>query len=487
MAQSDEPDGWITHAAARGIVASLLCVKLAVTAWNCLVFDGISYDQGRHVRRAAVGGLAVSDLNYDAPTYYLPALALTKMRRQAWRAAALEAREEPAGEERRSRAGRKDRSPYLDFLRATNLVYVGVFYLIWIYGVLPRAIPAWRPRLLAATLLLALPGFQKLAVMPHPDNLHLAMAALCTMLWLRLAGVSAPEAGAARGWGANLGLAVVTGLAGLTRPFAAATVATFAAANVVHLRLRDSGGRFAFRAIAIVALTAVIASSWLVWRGFATGAWRESYGPGYIERYDRRGFDWFGYLTSFHIGSLLEVPNRRIARLDEDNWKPERTVATNRYANSFFTTLYSETWGDHWLYFSGPLGADRKVVAKRVIFLVALPLVPLLLLRFGAATVSLARRARASGTRIALDPAAVLLVHFAAGAALFLAWQFASALSPGKQSSIKFIYNAYLYAPAVTYCFTAPLQQRRFRTWLPYLLVVFLAALPIATFVPRRW
>ncbi len=481
---------WLTPRGARGIVALLVCVKLAATVWDCVTFDAQPYDAPKHLRRAAAGGLEIGALSYDPPLYYLPASGFAAVKSERWRPGQRAARRE-----QQQQAGQRRQhgltSPLLDFLRYTNIVYLGAFYLLWIYGVLPRVLPDWRCRTLAAMLLLALPGYQKLGVMPHPDNLHVALAALCTFVWVRMPGVgatpeSSPTAPTAR---SNLALALVSGLSGLTRPFAAATVATFAAANVAHLWLRRNGSAAAFvrRASLVLLLTGVIAGSWFAARGLAGGTWREAYPKGYIEQFDRRGFDYGHYLTTFYFGELLLVPNRQIARLDSDHWEKKGYVATNRYANSFFTTLYSETWGDHWLYFSGPNGHDLKVMVKRVIFVVALPLVPLLLLRFGSTAVALARNARQQGVAVALDPAAALFVHFVAGATLFLWWQLGSSLSPGKQSSIKFIYSAYLFAPAVTLCFTTAIAPRRANAWVAYLLVLFMAALPMAVFVPRSW
>ena len=158
-----------------------------------------------------------------------------------------------------------------------------------------------------------------------------------------------------------------------------------------------------------------------------------------------------------------------------------------RLQNSFFTTLYSETWGDHWLYFSGRMGSDRKVFAKQVLFVIALPLIPLLALRFVRLAARLVREAVTRGPAVVLDPAAVLLLHVVAGAALFVAWQFGSALLPGKHSSIKFIYLAYLYAPAVTLCFVPRVGGGCFAPWVAYLTVLFVAALPVALYPKWLW
>jgi len=246
----------------------------------------------------------------------------------------------------------------------------------------------------------------------------------------------------------------VAGLSGLTRPFAAATVAAFTAANLVHLTISNRH-EFALvirRGLALVVLTAVIAGSWFTWRGVVSGTWREAYREGYIEQFDRSSFDYLQYLTTFHFAELFEVPNRRINRLDKANYRRHGHDPDNRYANSFFTTLYSETWG-----ITGstrrPHGRGSQGVRQARPLRGGPAADPLLALRLARSAAALVREAFHRGPAVVQDPAAVLLLHLVAGAALFAAWQFGSALSPGKHSSIKFIYVAFLYAPAVTLCF----------------------------------
>jgi len=172
-----------TSTRASVLVAVLVGVKLVVTAWNCIGFNGHTYDtstmRGARRRRAhdRRDGLRCADL--------LPAALLYKeLKQDQWRAeAAARAKEREAtqrfepnltkhpkrkatalsdGDETPSRQRRgierTARSPLLDFLRWTNIFYVGAFYLMWIYGVLPRVLPDWNRRLPAALLILALPA-----------------------------------------------------------------------------------------------------------------------------------------------------------------------------------------------------------------------------------------------------------------------------------------------------------------------------------------
>ncbi len=469
------------------LVACAVAVKILVTAWNGAVFDGRTYDWSHHADRAETGGLAVDAMAYDAPTYYLTAPVYAAI-----------------GGVGNLRGEARERA-LLDFLRHTNLLYLGAFYVVWIYGVLPRVLASWSARAAAALLILALPGYQKLAAMSHPDNLHLLFATLVTYAWVRMPGVgtspvpshalpsaapadAAPPALPANGvpFARHLRMAIVTGIAGLSRPFALAAVLVFGALNLAHLALTSHlGGAALARRVAVVAIvTAVLAGAWTACRGVSSGSWHAAYPRGYIERFDRRDFDYLSYLTTFYPRELVRIPNRQVNRLDAANFARGEYAPRNRFANSFFTTLYSETWGDHWLYFSGRRAVDRKVWAKRVLFVVALPLVPLLAWRMLRAAASIVRAAVQHGRAAVFDPHAALLLHFAAGAALFLYWQLGSALSPGKQSGIKFVYVAYLYAPAVTLCFVPPIRQRFARAWAAFLAVLFVAALPVAIYIP---
>ncbi len=321
------------------LVGGLLLMKLGVTTHNAVTFDGWVYDQSHHAWRARSGGLEVDRLAYNPPLYYLPAL----LRTAAW--------------ERESPGTRPPDKVLLRFLRYTNVAWLSLFYACWIFGIFPRLLQA-RAAVVASVLLLAVPGFQRLAAMVHPD---LALAALSSAtfwayLLLRERGFTV------RG---GLLLGGLIGLTGMTRPFAAVPVLVFwAAGALVALRhaprLRTGLARVAL----LTAVAAPLAGGWYGYRLAATGALGDSYPKGYLDKYEalRPKFRFAPYFLSFHHDALQKVPNRRIKALDRKA-RPGR----NRYANSFFTTLYSDSWGDHWLTFSGKPGKEGKKEEKRLV------------------------------------------------------------------------------------------------------------------------
>src|SRR5690606_2444263 len=154
------------------LIAAMLIVKLAVSAWNCAVFDGITYDQGDlHIPRVRSAGLATEGRAYNPPLYYLaaaPTLAVHALRGD------IESTD--AKEKKRMRRGR-DRQ-LLRALRWSNLGYLAMFYVAWIGCIFPRLIGDRRRTWIAALVLLALPGYQKLAAMAHPDNAFAALTAV---------------------------------------------------------------------------------------------------------------------------------------------------------------------------------------------------------------------------------------------------------------------------------------------------------------------
>ena len=452
--------GWARH-----LIVFLLVVKMAATIWNSAVFDTGSYDRRHHALRAEVGGLEATEMAYNPPPYYVPALVL--------------------GEKAKARER-------LGLLRATNAVYLLLFYWCWLFVSIPRLLPDWRSALVAQTLLLALPGYQKLAAMVHPDNLLNALVAAFVAAWLWLSrprpGEGAPRPVQDRSLYA---LALLAGAVGLTRPFAAPAVAVFwvATLDVAARGLSVRSMTFVKRAVVVTALVGCVSTSWYVYRYAKVGVLGGAYDKDYIAKYEphRAGFDFVHYFTSFYPVELLTTPNRNLPKvanraLEKEERAPD--AFRNRFGNSFWTILYSETWGDHWLYFSGGKRyQDQKVWPKRQLFVLAFALIPLLgwrLLRGARDRLRDALRAR----RLT-DPFVLLLGLFGLGSAFYLWWQTGSGLTPGKNSSIKFIYNAYLYPLPLVVALSVPIAPRALVPWLFYALGLFAAALPIVVFWPK--
>ena len=221
---------------------------------------------------------------------------------------------------------------------------------------------------------------------------------------------------------------------------------------------------------------ALLAGSWHGVRAVGSGAVLDAYEDDYIARYVplRAKFDFQHYFTTFYLTDLADTPNRDLAvRLTR------RQKRQDPHANSFFTLLYSEVWGDHWLYFSGKKGEETKALHKRRLFYAAL--IPTLW--WAARTVSGMGTVIARYARHERRPGdLIVLTTFVLGVAMFLWWQTGPALLPGKNSTIKFIYNAHLFPLSLVLAYVPPVSRVEFVITCFALAVLFALALPIAVF-----
>src|SRR5690606_3805765 len=157
------------------------------------------------------------------------------------------------------------------------------------------------------------------------------------------------------------------------------------------------------------------------------------YKDSYLEPYlpHRPGFDRVDYFLSFYAIDLLRIPNRTVRELDVVN-----DEFHNQYGNSFWTLLYSETWGDHWLYFSGRYQVENKTGPKRVLLGAALATIPLMLLGFGRGVATSLQRIRRWRRESDPDKALFMVGLLACGIVLYLTWHLTDGLTPGKNSSV---------------------------------------------------
>lgn len=458
------PKAWFGERTARVVVAAALLVKLGLVVSNAATYNNNTYDFYKHKSRAASAGLRVGGRAYDPPLYYLPCLPfveqISKSKiKEGWTARDL-----------------------IDLLRFTNPLYLLLFYVCWLYFIIPKLVPDWKGATIASLVLLGFPGFQKLGVMTHPDNLLVGLAALGLAYWLWFRTRSSRSGW--RDWAAVVGFGLIVGFLGMTRPFAAVPVFVLALAGVVAL-VRERGcfnSAFLSRAMLFIALAGTISASWYVYRWNEIGTFRAVYNERWVGpfREYRDDLDLVHYFTSFYFRDLLREPNL----LNEAFDYKSRPKATNDMSNSFPTIAYSEFWGDHWLYFSSrKYRTEGKLWPKRVLFVVALLMLPMLGIRF-IGGIWLTGRRLARGDPDA-DAAVLMVLYFVLGVALYFYWLMGEALLPGANTPIKFIYNAHLVPVFVAVAFFRPIGARSFNAWFAYAGIVFLAALPVATFWPR--
>lgn len=145
----------------------LLSIKILIMIWNAANYPSHQqYDVERHFTSVINGGLIVSVRNFDPPLYYLTTLPFIVLGKSF------------------DIGVFQDLQFLLPLMKIYNIVLICSFYMLWIYWILPNLLPNRTARFAAGTIILALPGYQKLAVMIHADNLLTLLTTIIFSLWL---------------------------------------------------------------------------------------------------------------------------------------------------------------------------------------------------------------------------------------------------------------------------------------------------------------
>ena len=440
----------------------LLLIQVIIMIWNAATYPSQEqYDMERHFTSVANGGLIVSIRNFDPPLYYmatLPFLAVGKL----FDIQILQ---------------------NLDFLiqvmKVYNIFIISAFNILWLYWIIPRLLPGKTTQNIAGTLLLALPGYEKLVAMIHADNLLTLLTTVAFVLWLY-------HKLSARSWPGTINYALLLALIALTRPFAVVPVAIFAAiwfqmVTQIAKQEQQNFSWIAQRVFVFCAIVAIPISSWWAIRYLKTNQFVNIADPAYYENYhsrrDQTDLDYYiDYSTTFYFKQLLILPNRNFDALL--SYSPDWKTSLN---NSFWTVAYSDFWGDHWLYFSGPQFFEGKLWPKRILFVYALPTTILLLVGFMLSAISQVIQGFRNKWKItSLNIATILAI---AGFGLWFFWQTFIALEPGKNSGIKFIYNAYYVPFAIPVALVAITQSSKIHNIALVLsFLLYILALPISIY-----
>ena len=236
-------------------------------------------------------------------------------------------------------------------------------------------------------------------------------------------------------------------------------------------RLGAAAGKVAL----ITAIVAGLSGGWWAYRYAYTGEVLDAYPTRYIGVYQplKKGYDYEHYYTSFYPIALLKEPSRAMALSDLPNLDPK--------GNTFFTILYSEIWGDHWGYFSGASKLEKDW-PKRILFVFAFPISLYFVYRVWKGLVTTVRDAIV--TRTLVSPATLFAGTAFLGAALFVYWQGHAGLLPGKNSTIKYLYVAWMTPYAIAVAFRGRFGSRTFHAALGLIVLTFMAALPVCIHWP---
>ncbi len=442
------------------ILAILIMVKVAVSAWNFSTYPiSQQYDNSMHVARIGTCGLYTTERFYNQPLYYMlscPFVFISLLGHVDIYADVItplrqgETLDQIASRVRGAIKGTEIVSELaIPILQIMNIILLTIVYYLWSFHMFPRLLYRNEQALAASLLLLALPGFQKLAAMTHPDNLLVFMATVVFWFWMNVGSNPTVLARRLPIFG------ILVGLMALTRPFALAPVACFAVLGPLRVLLSASEKKLSWqlkrsiRPIAVfTTIVILMGGSWWGYRFAVTGNAFSSMESDseYIEAYRQRTSqlgldDYVKFYTSFHPVSLFKEPSRYISADGEAEkvWKSSKN-------NSFFTLLFSDFWGDHWLYFSGERYNDNKKVFKRILLVIAFFLAPFMGVAYFHGAWRILRGVR---TDVHSDCWLAALALTVVGGALFILWQGTSGFEPGKHSSVKFIYIAYLVPFAI--------------------------------------
>ncbi|MBI3675782.1 MAG: hypothetical protein HY243_04115 [Proteobacteria bacterium] len=182
---------------ARVLLGALLAIKLVATLFNAVVYDPArQYDPGMHFPALSSCGFYTSIRSYNPPLYHLLSCPVVIGAHIAWLPDRLrEFRSTPAGRvstgfavevkafaKFESQTLQRDLVPFVNsgpvaMARAWNFVFLAAFYALACFFLFPAFLSDWRACTFLSILLLALPGYQRMAVMVNPENLLIDTAA----------------------------------------------------------------------------------------------------------------------------------------------------------------------------------------------------------------------------------------------------------------------------------------------------------------------
>ncbi len=245
------------------------------------------------------------------------------------------------------------------FFRLAHLAFIILVASLYSFSLVPRLCDNGLLIKWFALCLFLLPNLYLSQVMVRSDHLLLLFLNLLFYLWFRFdfAGNLWTS-----GWRVASWSGCIIGMSN-TRHFAVVGVALFFLWGCAGLRTffpAFSAGRKLLVTLLLL-LTIVLSAHHYVLQFAKTGyLFSQPLTTDYYKKYHERqkNFSRWGMFTNMEFHLLWNNPNRTV-RFTE--------------GNSFLPRLFSDMWGDHWLYFSGPKFSDKKVTFKRIVLVLAIP------------------------------------------------------------------------------------------------------------------
>ncbi len=266
--------------------------------------------------------------------------------------------------------GLKQQLPFLPTRVALNALITIVLYLYFFFFV-PKFWRTLSGRFLACVLLVVVPNFFVISVMPRPDVLLFIAIQLLFFFWFQFDFHTTlwRDRWKAIAWG------VLLVIAANSRNIAFPAAAYFGIAGLWQgiQRLRETKGSVRYAIAAWLLLAAGLSTAHYIARYQRTGSVIAQARPK-----DPRPFDRWAIVSNLNFAPIFKTPSRR------SEFPPPGLA--------FWPVVYSDMWGDHLLYFSGhePWDETKKILKRRTLGVAG----PLTLLLLFVPFVLLARKRR---------------------------------------------------------------------------------------------
>jgi hypothetical protein len=329
-----------------------------------------------------------------------------------------------------------------------------------------------------------LPNLYLSQVMVRSDHFVFLFVMLLFYLWFEY---DFPARMAQSPWRIAAWAALLTAMAN-SRNFCAAAYVVFLPWGLVLLfrRARSERWRWRLQIAALVLAVLAASSQHYVLRYLRTGlAFEQTQTSKRLVKHRLRaeGFDRRLLFLNTEFGQMLRTPDRHVRFKATASWPMRRYRIAPRPSpcdddnNAFVPRLYSDMWGDHWLFFTS---RTHRLWLKRAVLLAAAPftlayfLVPLALAASGAWGLLRGRWPSAG-----CCAGAIFWLAFA----MLVLW-ISRQPEPGANGTVKFCYlMAYAWLPLIALAEVLRSRPRVARLFCTYTWALLVLCLPLAVFI----